>query len=146
MASVRRGAGAALRYLTPLYALAVLLQFFLAGSGIFGLKEGDVVNEEGNALDLHRDFGWIISNPVALLILLIALLWWPRNKRMLGLFALLFVLMIVQSFLPEGGRWVAAFHPVNAVVLLGLLGYLSYWFWRGGYDAMDRDASRVAAI
>jgi len=145
MESVRRGAGAALRYLTPLYALAVLLQFFFAGSGIFGLDEGESVAEEGNALDLHRDFGWIISNPVALLILLIALLWWPRRKRMLGLYFLLFVLMIVQSFLPEAGQWVAALHPVNAVVLLALLGYLSYWFWRGGYDTMDRDTTRVAA-
>ncbi|MBA3366303.1 MAG: hypothetical protein H0U03_11055 [Actinobacteria bacterium] len=82
---------------------------------------------------------------MALLILLIALLWWPRNKRMLGLYVLLFVLMIVQSILPEAGRWAAALHPVNAVVLLGLLGYLSYWFWRGGYDAMDRDTDPVVA-
>ena len=143
MESVRSGAGTVLRYLTPLYALAVLLQIFFAGSGIFGLEEGDVVKEEGNALDLHRDFGWIISNPVALLVLLIALLWWPRNKRWLGLYVLLFVLMIVQSFLPEGGRWIAALHPVFAVVLLGLLGYLSYAWWRGREDLVggrDRDA------
>ncbi len=53
--------------------------------------------------------------------------------------------MIIQLFLPEGGRWVAALHPVNAVVLLGLLGYLSSWFWRGGYDAVDRDTARAPA-
>ena len=143
MASVRRGAGAILRYLTPLLALAVLVQIFLAGAGVFGIEEGQGL-EEATSLDPHRVFGHILTQPVALLTLIIALLWWPRNKRLLGLYVLLFVLFVVQLVLAWAPQWVAALHPVNAVVILGLLGYLSYVLWRRR-DMVEDTASSVAA-
>ena len=38
----------------------------------------------------------------------------------------------MQIILADAGRWVAAFHPTNAFLLLGLVGYLSNALWRGG--------------
>jgi heme A synthase len=35
-------------------------------------------------------------------------------------------LAFVQMILPGAGRWVAALHPVNAFLLLGLFGWVFY--------------------
>ena len=35
-------------------------------------------------------------------------------------------LAFLQMLLPGFGRWVAAFHPVNAMLLVGLFGWLAY--------------------
>src|ERR671933_2559098 len=123
MTAVRRVVGAILRYLTPLYILLIFIQVFLAGEGIFGMKEGQSI-DDAKSLDAHRGFGFFLAQLGALVFLILALLWWPRNKRMLGLYILLVVLLIVQSILPSAGRWVAALHPVNAFAILALVGYL----------------------
>jgi hypothetical protein len=129
MNAVHRGAGAVLKYLTPLYVLLIVLQVYFAGEGIFGIKDGQGL-EDAKSLDLHRGFGFFLADLGALLFLIFALLWWPRNKRMLGLYILLAVLLFVQAALPGAGRWVAALHPVNAFAILALVGYLSHWWWR----------------
>ncbi|HEX6701535.1 MAG TPA: hypothetical protein VF101_12480 [Gaiellaceae bacterium] len=143
MNAVHRGAGAVLKYLTPLYVVLIIVQVFLAGEGIFGIKDGQGL-EDAKSLDAHRGFGFIIAQPGALLFLIVALLWWPRNKRILGLNILFAVLLIVQSFLPSAGRWVAALHPLNAFALLALAGYLSHWWWRRGGEAEVREPVPVA--
>jgi hypothetical protein len=129
MAGVRRVTRSILRYAYPLYVVAIVLQVYFAGEGIFGAGDSSV--EDANSLNLHRDFGWFISQPFALLLLIVTLLAWLPDKRLRVLSILFPVLLIVQSILPETGRWVAALHPVNAFVLLGLAGYLSSLFWRG---------------
>ena len=40
MAAVRRGAWVALRYVTMLFFLGVVVQFFLVGYGLFAMKHG----------------------------------------------------------------------------------------------------------
>jgi hypothetical protein len=129
MAGVRRVTRSILRYAYPLYVVAIILQVYVAGEGIFGA--GDSSIEDANSLNLHRDFGWFISQPIALLLLIVTLLAWLPNKRLRLLSILAPILLIVQSILPSAGRWVAALHPVNAFVILGLFGYLSWSFWRG---------------
>jgi hypothetical protein len=129
MAGVRRVTRSILRYAYPLYLVAIILQVYFAGEGIFGA--GDSSIEDANSLNLHRDFGWFISQPFALLLLIVTLLAWLPNKRLRVLSILFPILLIVQSILPSAGRWVAALHPVNAFVLLALAGYLSSLFWRG---------------
>ena len=129
MNAVRRGAGAVLKYLTPLYVVLIVVQVFLAGEGIFGIKDGQGL-DDAKSLDAHRGLGFFLADLGAILFLVITLLWWPRNKRFLGLYILLAVLLFVQALLPSAGRWVAAFHPLNAFVILGLVGYLSSQWWR----------------
>jgi len=129
MAGVRRVTRAILRYVFPLYVVAIILQVYFAGEGIFGTGESTV--DDAHSLELHRGFGWIIAQPIALLVLILALLAWFPNKRIRVLSIVAPILLIIQSILPEAGRWVAGLHPVNAFVLLGIFGYLSWWFWRG---------------
>jgi hypothetical protein len=131
MAGVRRVSRSILRYAFPLYVLAIVLQVYFAGEGIFGARDTDQTIEDSNQLNLHRDLGWFISQPFALLFLIVALLAWLPSTRLRVLSILFPILLIVQSILPAAGRWVAALHPVNAFVLLGMAGYLSWTFWRG---------------
>src|SRR5437764_596290 len=44
MAAVRRGAWVALRYVTAIFFLGVVVQFFLVGYGLFGMKDGATID------------------------------------------------------------------------------------------------------
>ena len=137
MAGVRRGARAVLKYFIPLYIIAVIIQIFLAGEGIFGAEGSVTEDDQSTTLDPHRALGWIITEPVALLLLITALLAWLPNKhdRILSI-ALPFILFI-QLILPSGGRWVAAFHPLNAILILGILGFLARQLWMQPAEAAE---------
>ena len=56
MTGVRRGARAALRYYVPLLFLLVIVQIFLAGEGVFGIRKGPQLDDQ-KALDPHRVLG-----------------------------------------------------------------------------------------
>ena len=144
MAGVRRVTRSMLRYWVPLYAFAIILQIYFAGEGIFG--SGDSTIDDANSLELHRGFGWIIAQPIALLFLITALLAWLPDKRQRWMTIALPILLFVQSILPSAGRWVAALHPVNAVLLLGLSGYLSWAFWRAPGPAPESAPEEAPAV
>ncbi|HEV8250241.1 MAG TPA: hypothetical protein VGQ15_09740 [Gaiellaceae bacterium] len=130
MAGVRRGARAVLKYFLALYVVAVIVQIFLAGEGIFGADGSPTDDDQSPTLDAHRGLGWIMTEPVAFLLLVTALLAWLPNKRDRTLSIVLPFILWIQLLLPSGGRWVAAFHPLNAILILGLLGYLTRRLWR----------------
>jgi hypothetical protein len=143
MAGVRRVTRSILRYAFPAYVIAIVLQVYFAGEGIFGAGESSI--EDAKSLDLHRGFGWFISQPFAVLLLIAALLAWLPNKRIRWLSILAPILLIVQSILPEAGRWVGALHAVNAFVLLGLMGYLT-WMFRTGEALAEEATPAVEAV
>ena len=91
----------------------VVLQVYLAGRGAFGAPSG---------YDPHKDFGRVLE-PIAL-ILIIATVAIPatRNKGDIIQAVAFLVLVVLQTVLAEAGASVAAFHPVNALIILGLLG------------------------
>ena len=76
MSGVRRGARSVLKWFSALYVLAIIVQVFLAGEGIFRLKNnivnGDDCSKKGvnvaatdcvgnsNTLDVHRGFGTLL--------------------------------------------------------------------------------------
>ncbi len=130
MAAVRRGAWLGLRYVTSLFFLGVVVQFFLVGIGLFGMKHGATI-DNANSLNAHRDLGWILSEFGAGLMLILVLLAWPA-RRLLGAWILLAVLGFFQAILAAGGvhhKWVGMFHPVNAILLLGISGRLAHYAW-----------------
>jgi hypothetical protein len=92
--------------------LAVLvLQVYLAGSGIFG----------ATSFEPHRTVGYLLVLLV-LLLLLMALVA-RSSRRVLGLSALLVTLAIVQValvYLRASAPFVSALHAVNALALMGL--------------------------
>src|SRR5262249_47022613 len=127
-----------LRYVFPLYVFLVVLQVYFAGEGIFGSGESTI--EDAKSLNLHRDFGFFIAQPGALLFLIIALLARVPDKRMRWIPIGVAIVLIVQSVLPATGRWVAALHPVNAFPIRGLLASGSWVFWHAGVAAESEEA------
>jgi hypothetical protein len=146
MQGVRQGARAVLRFLVPLYFVAVVVQIFLAGEGIFGIKAGPKLDDQ-DSLNAHRDFGFILADFGAALLLILALLAWYPNKRIRAMTIVLPFVLFLQGVLGGGSRWVGAFHPLVAFVILGLLGRLSYELWRTP-TAVDRpeEASAVPNV
>jgi hypothetical protein len=94
-----------------LFVVGVIFQVYLAGVGLFGA--GDM---EG-----HIGFGFLLS----LIPVLPLVLSWPARAggRTAGLCAVLLVVTFIQTSLPslrDGAPLVAALHPVNALLVLGL--------------------------
>src|SRR2546423_13403550 len=124
MEGVRRGARAVMKWFAPLIFLAIIAQVLLAGEGIFGIKKGPKLDDQ-KTLDPHRALGFILTEPVAILFLIVALLAWHPDRKLRRISILLPFLTFAQAPLAWGGRWSGMFHPVNAFLLLRLYGWLS---------------------
>ena len=105
---------------------AVLVQFFFAGIGIFGEEPW---GEE--AFTPHILTG-LLAVPTSLVLLILAAVsafTGNLRGRTVGMAALLFVLLIAQVLLgglaQDISPFLAALHPVNALVLLGLSFHLA---------------------
>ncbi|MDQ6602387.1 MAG: DUF6220 domain-containing protein [Chloroflexota bacterium] len=85
---------------------AVGAQFFFAGLGLFTTA----------GFGAHRLTGSLIV-PASLILLVLALVG-RLGGALIGLSALLLGLTIIQSLLTKGPPFIAALHPVNAVVIL----------------------------
>jgi hypothetical protein len=144
MAAVRRGAWVALKYVTTIFFLGVILQFFFVGFGLFGMKDGETI-DNAKSLDAHRAFGFILADGGAILLLVLALLAWPTPRKLLVGWILLAVLAFFQPLLADfHHKWVGMFHPVNAIILLGLSGRLAYYAWTTGKTS-EAVAARATA-
>jgi hypothetical protein len=133
MNPVRRGAAVVQRYVVSLYFIGVIVQFFLVGYGLFGMKHGATI-DNAKSLDAHRSFGFILIQFVGGVLLIATLVAWQKPLgRKVGLYVVLCLLGVVQAILAGTGyhhKWVGMFHPVNALVLLGLSGSLAFRSWR----------------
>lgn len=92
-----------------------VLQFFLAGLGIFG----------ASSFSAHEGVGYTF-HMLAVIVFLLALAG-PRTGRDIGMGALFAVLATVQIYLPElrgDAPALAAVHPLLALVLLGLAAHI----------------------
>ena len=140
MNGVRRGARATLKWFSALYVVAIIVQVFLAGEGIFGLnniKHADdcdktpaLCNGNSATLDAHRGLGFFLTMPGALLFLIVALLAWFPDKRVRIVSIVVPFLTFLQIILAGAGRWGGAFHPLNAILVLGLYGWLAVTLFR----------------
>jgi hypothetical protein len=139
----------ALKYVTTLFFVGVIVQFFLVGYGLFDMKHGKNVGatiDNAKSLDAHRGLGWILAEFGAILILILALLAWPKAKLLVQ-WIVLAVLAFVQGILAAAGfnHWVLGmFHPVNALILLGLSGHLARYAWKSARDPEETQAAIVA--
>jgi len=139
MTAVQNGAWVVLKWVTALFFVGVIVQFFLVGYGLFDMKNSatsdhskTVTIDNAKSLDPHRAIGFLLSDIGAVLIILLVLLAWPQGKLLLR-WIVLAVLAFVQGLLAGFGfnHWVIGmFHPVNALILLGLSGYLAHSQWR----------------
>ena len=145
MNSVWRGAAVVQRYLVSLYFIGVIVQFFLVGVGLFGMKAGSNI-DNAKSLDAHRGFGFILVEFVGGLLLIATLMAWQKPLgRKVGLYIVLCLLGILQAVLATEGfhhKYIGMFHPVNALLLLGLSGRLAHTAWK---EARARRAQPVPA-
>jgi hypothetical protein len=142
---VRRGAAVAQRYLVSLYFLGVVAQFFLVGLGLFGMKAGDTI-QNAHSLNAHRDLGWALTEFGGAALLLTTLVAWQKPLRdRVGLYVLLcllgFPLQPILAAAGEHHKLVGMFHPVNAILLLGLSAMLARRAW-----AARRAAAPATAV
>jgi hypothetical protein len=131
---------------TALFFVGVIVQFFLVGYGLFDMKHGATI-DNAKSLDPHRGFGFLLSDIFALLILILVLLAWPKGKLLLQ-WIVLAVLAFVQGLLAGIGfnHWVIGmFHPVNALILLGLSFHLARYAWKSSRNPEEIPAATVTA-
>jgi hypothetical protein len=103
---------------------AIVLQFFLAGVGIFG----------AGSIQAHRISGYIIT--LAAVLLLVFALGGRLGRPRIIFSALLLVLLVVQIALIESNQpWIEALHPLNALAILGVTAQLAM----RGRGAVRRD-------
>ena len=140
MTELRRIAGAAYRWLSAAFVLAVIVEFFLAGAGAFGQKPGVTLADQ-KSWDPHRALGYLLVGG-ALLLLVVCLAWWSERIWLLSNF-LLVVLVFLQTVLAHVGvhhRWIGALHPVFATAVLGLSAVLAHKAWRRDLLAQASEA------
>ena len=97
--------------LAVLMAVGVVVQFFLAGLGIFGAE----------SFDAHEGLGWSLHT-ASIAVFVLALLG-PRTGRAIGMGFALLALLTIQVLLPglrDDAPYLAALHPVVALLILGL--------------------------
>ena len=126
------------RYLTAIVLADVLLQFFLAGAGVFSAGPGTAARESA-ALDPHRSNGALVML-LALLLLIAALA--ARNGRW-KLALPLFLLTLLQPVLAIAGA-AGGLHVLGAVAILALASVLTFRAWRGDRAPAPAEAAEAA--
>lgn len=125
---MRRGAQTVHAWIAALMVLAVLVQIFLAGYGIFSGRTTDLGHHakivETSTLDAHRALGSLIVL-VALLLVLAAAAAGYRGRDM-AMSGTLLLLVVLQMFLAglgaDTGAAFGGLHALNAMVIAGLSG------------------------
>ena len=117
---------------------AVVLQIFFAGYGAFDAAskledEGSTIDQDAfnSSFDPHIAFGYLIFlGTLVLLLLSFGARGKSRILRSLGV-VLLTMLQIVLAWTGYGVPYVAGgLHPINAFIILGLLGSITYREWK----------------
>lgn len=136
MNRMRQGAAWIYRMLVTLFVAAVVVEFFLAGLGIFRAMPGDdesVPHETfEDKFDAHAGLGWglFLGSLVLLIVILVA---WTGPRSIGATFGLA-VLTFVQIILGSAGEdapVAGAFHAIDALLILGLSVFLAARAWRG---------------
>jgi hypothetical protein len=133
MSGVRRVARSVLKWFAPLFVVLILVQVFLAGEGVFRLRpvyDSDTCKTTvcggSTTLDPHRVLGFILTEPLALLFLVTALLAWYPDKRVRIVSIVVPILTFTQLVWAGIGKWAGGVHVLNAFVILGMYGWLTY--------------------
>ena len=118
--------------------VAIVVQIGFAGYGAFNAAgkledEGAVVSEEtfGNGFGAHIILGYSLLL-LGLIFLLIGIAAGVGKWR-LGRHGVLFLLLVLQLFLAWFGfesPYIGFFHPVNALVLFSLSGWIAWDEWQ----------------
>ena len=106
--------------LTHLFAGLLVVQFFLAGLGVFTTVHNKEFKDSN--FDAHAALGTLLVL-IALLIMVVALVgrWSPRATQMSALlFGLMIVQMLLAGFGADDAPVLGGLHVVNALVIVGV--------------------------
>ena len=154
MSGVRRGARSLLKWLSALYVVLILAQVFLAGEGVFRLRnvyDSDTCKQAGSncggstTLDPHRILGFILTEPLALLFLIVALVAWHPTRRVRIVSIVAPILTFVQLLLAVVGKWVGGLHVLNAILILAMYGWLAHTLWHQRRAAHKAESAVIPA-
>ena len=115
------------KYLAGLVLLAVIVQIGFAGYGAFAVAkdtDGGTVNEDRfeDLFGLHAGLGYLVVL-LGLILLVVALIARHRVKHTLILFGLL-ILQVLLAWFGFEVPWIGFFHPINAMAIAGLSGFI----------------------
>jgi uncharacterized membrane protein len=131
------------KYWVTILTAAVVLQIFFAGAGAFDTADkvdGGTVNEDSfeDSFGAHIGLGYLIFLGTLVLLLLS---FGTRSRQLILRAVAAVVLLIVQILLAWTGASVpfllGGLHPVNAFIILGLLGSTTYLLWKGRMDTAE---------
>ena len=137
------------RFWVSLMTLAVVVQIGFAGYGAFDTAHnvdgsGKTVDEDSfnDSFGPHIGFGYIIFLGAIVLLLLS---FGARGKQRILRSLAALVLVMIQIVLAWAGGSApyaaGALHPINAFIILGLLGSTTYWEWKVGRMAPGEPAA-----
>jgi len=119
---IRSVARTAYPVVAGLFVACAVIQVFLAGLGVF---------DDPNAFITHRNFGYLFGW-LTLVLLVIALVG-RMPRRFVGLAVLILVLFSLQSVfvaLRTDMPAIAALHPLNGFLILGVATYATWTSWK----------------
>jgi len=99
------------QWLVRIFMAGLLVQFYLAGTAVFGAE----------SYQPHRMLGFALT--ILVILMLVLALVGRLGRKVVGMALLLVLLVIVQALLPAlrgPAPWIAALHPANALVLMGV--------------------------
>jgi hypothetical protein len=142
------------RYWVTLLFVAVIAQIAGAAYGAFytadklgdqtGPDEQKLISEKtfDHGFGFHTSFGYLIFlGAVVLLVLAIAARLGKRGILLALAVPVLVAVQIVLAWISEGVHGVGPLHGINALVVLGLTGYLTREAWRGRAAAAEPSAA-----
>jgi hypothetical protein len=125
VSGVRAGADTVFAYLAALLVLGIVVQFFLAGLGVFdiaGHQDLDKVKD----LDPHRALGHILAG-VAILMFIASLVARTGKAKIWVSIVIAVLIEVLQVALASGGEdhhWLGGLHALNGLIILGLAGWM----------------------
>ena len=120
---------AAHRVLLSVFTLGVVVEFFLAGLGVFHVRDGASDSRFSHVFGPHRTLGNVLLI-LALLVLVAAIAARLSHARLLISLLLPLLVFLQFVFANNGPTWFRALHPVNAVLVLALAGSFTGRLWR----------------
>jgi heme A synthase len=120
-----------------LFVACAVIQVFLAGLGVF---------DDPDAFITHRNFGYLFG--WLTLVLLVISLVGRMPRRYVGLAVVILVLFSLQSVfvaLRQDTPAVAALHPLNGFLILGVATYTAWTSWKARSAAASTEEPAPAA-
>ena len=128
MATVGKRAWDVYRVLIALIALACVVQFYLAGRGVFGSHMGVKLGDE-TSFDPHRMLGNVIA-VAAIVAFVLALVLWDMQLVVWTLILAVLAGGAQRLTTSSGNAWIAGLHAVSGLAILGISGSLAHRAWR----------------